>query len=41
MSDFEINTIIDIVVNTAILTIVFSFMVSYLKKKESKSNFPK
>jgi putative effector of murein hydrolase LrgA (UPF0299 family) len=36
MSAFEIATVIDIVVSTTILIIVFSFMVNYVKRKEEK-----
>jgi putative effector of murein hydrolase LrgA (UPF0299 family) len=36
MSAFEITTVIDIVVSTTILIIVFSFMVNYVKRKEEK-----
>jgi putative effector of murein hydrolase LrgA (UPF0299 family) len=37
MSAFEIATVIDIVVSTTILIIVFSFMVNYVKRKEENN----
>ena len=37
MSAFEISTIADIVISTTILIVVFSFMVSYVKRKEENN----